>query len=100
MIFKYIISALQGQNHQYRATPCDWRTEQLQALKGRHPAHCLMSPFQGLNLHVSPFHRALPDAYANKAFSLNYSYKLYFASLNVFQFVDIINQKSKIENHK
>ena len=79
MIFKYIISALKGQNHQHRATPCDWRTEPLQALKGRHKAMCRIAPFQGLKLHVVPFHRALPDAYANKAFSLNYSYKLYIS---------------------
>ena len=47
MIFKYIISALQGQYHQHRATPCDLRTEPLQALKGRHKAMFRMTPFQG-----------------------------------------------------
>ena len=49
MICKNIIKALKGRNHQHRATPCDW----------------------SLNLRVFPFHRALPDANANKAFSLN-----------------------------
>ena len=70
MIFKYIISALQGQNHQHGATPCDWRTVPLQALKVRHRAMCRITPFQGLNLRMFPFRRALPGAYANKAFSL------------------------------
>ena len=36
-----ISNALQGQNHQHRATPCDWRTEPLQALKGRKPIQLL-----------------------------------------------------------
>jgi len=69
MICKNIIKALKGQNHQHRATPCDWSTEPLQALKGRHMLYWL-TPLQGLNSRVFPFHRALPDANANKAFSL------------------------------
>ena len=56
--------ALKGQNHQHGATPCDWRTEPLQALKGRQILNWL-TPLQGLNSHVFPFHRALPDANAN-----------------------------------
>ena len=37
MNFGYIIAnALKGQNHQHRATPCDWMTASFQALKGRH----------------------------------------------------------------
>jgi len=67
---KKIINALQGQNHQRRATPCDWRTEPLQALQGRNPGQCLMSPLQGLNLRVFPFHRALPDAHAKRLSAL------------------------------
>ena len=78
MIFRYIIiNALKGQNHQHRATPCDWRTKTLQALKGREQNVVWLSPFQGSNLRVFPFHRALPDANAHKVFSLNYSYKLF-----------------------
>ena len=84
-------NVLKGQNHQHRATPCDWRTEPLQALKGREQNIVWLTPFnfrrtqpfrlsvQGLNLRVFPFHRALPDANANKAFSLNYSYKLFIS---------------------
>jgi hypothetical protein len=69
MIFKYIIiSALKGHNHQHRATPCDWRTEPFQALKGRKPT--LLSPFQGLGLCMLPFHRALPDANAKRLSAL------------------------------
>jgi len=45
MIFKYVnIYALKGKNHQRRATPCDWRAEPFQALKGRNPKRYLMSP--------------------------------------------------------
>ena len=81
MICKNIIKALNrkperlsstgvnGQNHQHRATPCDWRTEPLQALQGRQMLHWL-TPLRGLHSRVFPFHRALPDANANKAFSL------------------------------
>ena len=47
----------------------------LNALKGRKLIQHLLSPFQGSNLRVFPFHRALPDANANKAFSLNYILK-------------------------
>ena len=79
MICKYMKNALKGQNHQHRATPCDWRTAPFQALKGRKLIQHLLSPFQGLNLRVFPFHRALPDANANKAFSLNFSYKLFIS---------------------
>ena len=61
-----ISNALQGQNHQHRATPCDWRTAPFQALKGRKPIQHLLSPFQGSNLRVFPFHRALPDAHAQR----------------------------------
>ena len=35
-----IIKALKGQNHQHRATPCDWMTQPFQALKGRHQTLC------------------------------------------------------------
>ena len=78
MICKNIIKALNrkperlsstivnGRNHQHRATPCDWRAEPLQALQGRQMLHGL-TPLQGLHLRVFPFHRALPDANANKA---------------------------------
>ena len=63
MIFKYVITnALKGQSHQRRATPCDWITEPFQALKGRYQASFQITPFQGSNLFVYPFHRALPDA--------------------------------------
>ena len=64
MIFKYMKNALKGRNHQHRATPCDCRTDPLQAPKGREPKNILLSPLQGLNLRVFPFHRALPDANA------------------------------------
>ena len=47
------------------------------ALKWREPIQHLLSPFQGSNLRVFPFHRALPDANAHKAFSLNYIYMLF-----------------------
>jgi hypothetical protein len=53
---------LKGQNHQRWATPCDWIAQPFQALKGRNQALFQISPFQGLNLRVYPFHRALPDA--------------------------------------
>ena len=64
MIFKTTANALKGQNHQRRATPCDWRTETIQALKGRKPIQRLLSPFQGFHPHVLSLHRALPDANA------------------------------------
>jgi len=71
MIFKLVIAnALKGQNHQRRATPCDWKTELFQALKGRNQGLSLMSPFQGLNLCMCPFHRALPDANAKRLSAL------------------------------
>ena len=66
MIFKKTANALKGQNHQRRATPCDWRTETFQALKGRKPIQRLLSPFdirraqpfrlsvQGLECYGSP----------------------------------------------
>jgi len=68
MIFKHVIiaNALQGQNHQRRATPCDWKTEPFQALQGRNQDLSLMSPFQGLDLCMCPLHRALPDANAKR----------------------------------
>ena len=47
MIFKYII---------------------INALKGRNQERSLISPLQGFNLCVYPFHRALPDANAIKGF--------------------------------
>ena len=72
MIFKPVkTNALKGQNHQRRATPCDWKTKPLQALKGRKLGQCLMSPFQGLNLCMCLFHRALPDANAKRLSALN-----------------------------
>ena len=73
-----ISNALQGQNHQHRATPCDCRTEPLQALKGQEQSLYWLTPFdfrraqpfrlsvQGLNWRVCPFHRALPDAHAKR----------------------------------
>ena len=70
MIFKHVITnALKGQNHQRRATPCDWKTEPFQALKGRHQTLFTgslfrITPLQGFDLCMCPcpFHRALPDA--------------------------------------
>jgi len=71
MIFKYfIIQALKGQYHQHRATPCNWSEEPFQALKGRNPKRYLMSPLQGLNLRMYPFHRTLPDANAKRLSAL------------------------------
>ena len=61
-----ISNALKGQNHQHRATPCDWSAEPLQALKGRHQTLCRLTPFQGLKSRMYPFHRALPDANAKR----------------------------------
>ena len=65
MLFKTIISnALKGQNHQRRATPCDWRTVTSQALnrkpekmsstnvKGHKQIQRLLSPFQSFHPHV------------------------------------------------
>jgi len=66
----HVNRALQGQNHQRRATPCDWIVGPLQALKGRNPGQCLMSPLRGLHLRVFPFHRALPDANAKRLSAL------------------------------
>ena len=68
MIFKYhiIINALKGQNHQHRATPCEWMTKPFQALKGRQQTMFRLTPFQGSNLRLCPFHRALPDANAKR----------------------------------
>ena len=91
MIFKYIIfqqgsitiiNALKGQNHQHRATPCDWMTEPFRALKGRQQRSYRMTPFQGSYLPVCAFHRALPDAKCYKAFSLNNRYKLFIFSFH------------------
>jgi len=84
MICKYIINALQGQNHQRGATPCEWRSELFQALQGRHKAMCQITPLQGLHLRMLPFHRALPDADAKKAFSLDYGYKLFISNALVY----------------
>ena len=64
MIFKITANALQGQNHQRRATPCDCRAVQFQALKGRQQTMYRLTPFQGLGSRMYPFHRALPDANA------------------------------------
>ena len=72
-----IIKALKGQNHQRRATPCDWMTQPFQALKGRNQASFQISPFQGSNLHVYPFHRALPDANAKRLSALTTCYMLF-----------------------
>ena len=74
MIFRNIIfcqdsiaitNALKGQNHQHRATPCDWITQPFQALKGQNQAS-LFRPFRASNLRVYPFHRVLPDANAKR----------------------------------
>ena len=88
-----IINALKGQNHQHRATPCDWMTEPSQALKGRQQTRFRLapfqgcatisviyhrdkslrwdiSPFQGSNSHVCPSLRALPDAIAKRLSAL------------------------------
>ena len=67
---KTIIKALKGQNHQYRATPCNWVIEPFQALKGRDFASFLITPFQGSNSRLYPFHRALPDAIAKRLSAL------------------------------
>ena len=71
MIFKYfIINSLKGQYHQHRATPCNWIDEPFQALKGQHQVSFRITPFQGLNLRMYPFHRALPDANAKRLLAL------------------------------
>ena len=91
MVFRYIIAifrlrlktnALKGQNHQHRATPCDWITGTIQALnrkperlsstnvKGRQQMTCRITPFQGLDMCVHLFHRALPDADAKRLSAL------------------------------
>jgi len=62
--------ALKGQNHQHRATPCDWSTETFQALKGRQQTLYWLTPFQGFNSHVLLLHRALPDANAKRLSAL------------------------------
>jgi hypothetical protein len=91
MVFKAIANARKGQNHQRRATPCEWKIELFQALnrkperlsstkvKGRRQALCRMPPLQDLNSRIYPSHRALSDANANKAFSLNYDYKFFIS---------------------
>ena len=71
MNFKHTINkALKGQKHQHRATPCDWITDPFQALKGRNFASFLITPFQGSNFRVHPFHRATPDAIAKRLSAL------------------------------
>jgi hypothetical protein len=70
MIFKTTANALKGQNHQRRATPCDCRVGQFQALKGRQQTMCRLTPFQGLGSRMYPFHRALPDANAKRLSAL------------------------------
>ena len=40
------------------------------ALKGRNFASLLITPFQGSNSRVYPFHRALPDAIAKRLSAL------------------------------
>ena len=82
MIFKTTANALKGQNHQRRATPCDCRAGQFQALnrkperlsstkvKGRRQTMCRLAPFQGLGSRMYPFHRALPDANAKRLSAL------------------------------
>ena len=67
----YITNALKGQKHQHRATPCDWITEPFQALKGRYQTSFQITPFQGSNLRVYSFHRALPDANAKRLSALD-----------------------------
>ena len=70
MIFKTTANALKGQNHQRRATPCDYGAGQFQALKGRQQTMCRLTPFQGLSSRMYPFHRALPDANAKRLSAL------------------------------
>jgi len=80
MIFKYfIINALnlakrshasKGENHQHKATPCNWSDDPFIALKGRNLKRYMMSPLQGLNLRIYPFHRTLPDANAKRLSAL------------------------------
>ena len=79
MILNIIITnALKGQNRQHRATPCDWRTKSLQALKGRHKVMCRIMPFQGSNLRMFTFHRALPDANAKRLSAFTVTSCLFF----------------------
>ena len=65
MICKKFMNTLKGQNHQHRATPCDWSAESFQALKGCNSERYPISPFQCSNLRAYPFHRTTPDALAN-----------------------------------
>jgi len=86
MIFKHAIAnALKGQNHQRRATPCDWKTDPFQALQGRHQKLFRITPFQGLNLCMCLFHRALPDANAKRLSALCTvaSYLFFIPKLNI-----------------
>jgi len=82
MVFKATANARKGQNHQRRATPCEWKIELFQALnrkperlsstkvKGRHQTLCRITPLQGLNSRIYPFHRALSDANAKRLSAL------------------------------
>ena len=71
MFFKTTANALKGQNHQRGATPCDWRTDTFQALKGRKTIQRLLSPFQGFHPQVLSLHRALPNANAIRLSALS-----------------------------
>ena len=95
MNFKHTINkALKGQKHQHRATPCDWRTKPLQALKGRHKAMCRITPFdfrraqpfrfsvQGSNLRVFTLHRATPDANAKRLSAFTVTSCLFTVGIN------------------
>ena len=87
MSFRYITTkALKGQNHQHRATPCDWMTEPFQTLKGRQQAIFRLTPLQGSNSRACPSHRALPDAIA-KRLSVSTTCCIFFIFHSLFFFL-------------
>ena len=100
MTFKYFITnALKGQYHQHRATPCDWRDEQFQALQGRHQVSFRITPLQGLNLRMYPFHRTLPDVNAKRLSALILVIScLFFIPKRLFKNFSIIKIRRKAYN--
>jgi len=77
MVFKATANARKGQNHQRRATPCEWKTELFQALN-RKPFRLSV---QGLNSRIYPFHRALPNANAKRLSALTMNISFLFPPL-------------------
>ena len=73
MMFKYIVNhALKGQNHQHRATPCDWMMKPFQALKGRNQASVPYYALSGLKFVCASISSGVTRCYGYKAFSLQY----------------------------